>query len=174
MRAHEILKKHNFDVESFGTSQAIYFPIKGTRDVVTYPFSSEYSFLYGELYDLNKDFYQQLGFLRLLSENDFIKPRPHRFQETSTLEFDIIICLDKNAFEAVVDDINNRECSLFLEVRVLCIPTSDTLEGAAHCSNIVLRLAYDLQSLPELAEEAIRDVLKFNQVMEYDLFIGFV
>jgi protein-tyrosine-phosphatase len=174
MRAHEILKKHHFHVESYGTSQGIYFPIEGTRDVITYPFSSEYSFLYGELYNINRDFYRKLGVLHLLSENDIIKSHPHRFQEIPVLDFDIIICFDKSAYEEVVYNINNRECSLFAETRVICIPTPDTLEGTAWCSQTVLRLAYDFQSLPLLETGLIKDVLQFNRVVDYDLFIGFV
>jgi RNA polymerase II subunit A C-terminal domain phosphatase SSU72 len=69
-----------------------------------------------------------------------IKPKPERFQENRD-QFDIIFTVEERIFEAVIEDLENREKYLNQHVHIINIDVVDNHEDATLGGFILLDLA---------------------------------
>ena len=82
----------------------------------------------------------------MLDRNRKVKDAPERFQE-SMEQFDVIITCEERVFDAVCEDILNREGDGTTCVHVINVEIRDNHEQAELGSKIILRLAHLVYNL---------------------------
>lgn len=148
MEAHALLKKHEFNVGSFGVGSHVKLPGPNQKSPNSYSFGTPYKEIFADLAKKDSDLYTRNGLLRMVQRNMEVKVAPERFQDCRDA-YDIIVTFEERVMEQVVDDLNRRPQQLLRPVLVVNLDVKDSHEEAALAAPHALRLC----SLVEAAEE---------------------
>lgn len=159
MEAHHLLKRHGFDVSSYGTGAHVKLPGPSLREPNVYEFGTPYKQMFDDLRRKDPELYKRNGILPMLKRNIGVKAAPQRWQDNALDgPFDIIFTFEEKVFDMVVEDLNTREQPLMKTVLVINLEVKDNHEEAA----IGARLTFDLCQEIEAAEsweESIDDII---------------
>lgn len=129
----------------------------------TYPFSTTYEEMLSDLQSKDLLFYTENGLIQMLERNRHIKERPQRFVEERALQFDVIFTCEEKCFESVCQgslllrltlvELLDRGCRGTRTVLIVNFEIKDNHEEAAAGALHILRLAKQLQGLPDLPQQ---------------------
>ncbi|CAM9315254.1 unnamed protein product [Pylaiella littoralis] len=157
MMAHELLQKHNFQVESYGTSKDLRLPGKDITSPEVFAFGTPYRSLYDTLKRKDEAFFLKNNLLRLAARNATVKAAPQRFQDIEgpdMADFDVVLCFEARVFYSVVEDLQSRDPEEFKPLHVINMTIKDSFEESAAASGNVLELCRTLDGLSKLEDEA--------------------
>lgn len=159
MEAHAVLKKHGFDVSSYGTGAHVKLPGPSIREPNVYEFGTPYRRMFDDLKRKDPELYKRNGLLQMLKRNLNVKMAPQRWQENAVDgPFDVVFTFEERVFDMVIEDLQNREPILLRSVLVVNLDVKDSHEEAA----VGARLAHDLCQKLEAAnawEDEIDDIV---------------
>ncbi|RWR93735.1 RNA polymerase II subunit A C-terminal domain-containing protein [Cinnamomum micranthum f. kanehirae] len=159
MEAHSLLKRHGFDVSSYGTGAHVKLPGPSLREPNVYEFGTPYKHMFDDLRRKDPDLYRRNGILPMLKRNSTVKPAPQRWQENaSDGSFDVVLTFEEKVFDMVVEDLHNREHVLMKSVLVINLDVKDNHEEAAVGARVALDLCQELEAT-ESWEDAIDDIV---------------
>ncbi|KAL8639731.1 MAG: hypothetical protein Q9228_003266 [Teloschistes exilis] len=160
MEAHLRLSLANYPVISFGTGSLVRLPGPSISQPNVYPFNStSYDTMYTELNGKDPRLYRANGLLTMLERNRSVKFGPERWQDwaigTPRLEHrddrgsagveggvvDIVITCEERCWDAVVDNLVEREGKLNRPVHVINVDIKDNHEEALVGGKAILELA---------------------------------
>eukprot|EP00123_Amoebidium_parasiticum_P010382 comp20068_c0_seq1/m.24688 comp20068_c0_seq1/g.24688 ORF comp20068_c0_seq1/g.24688 comp20068_c0_seq1/m.24688 type:complete len:194 (-) comp20068_c0_seq1:706-1287(-) len=153
MEAHCFLLKRDFNVQSYGTGNAVKLPGPAIDQPNIYQFGTPYDLMYRELSSKNHQLYTQNGVLNMLDRNRNTKVAPERFQETP-LHFDVVISCEERVFDQILEAFNNREEKDMTPVHVLNLDIKDDHENATLGSFLI----YDLCQMVEQSDDLEADM----------------
>ncbi|ODV58959.1 RNA polymerase II subunit A C-terminal domain phosphatase [Ascoidea rubescens DSM 1968] len=159
MEAHRVLKEAGYNVNSYGTGSAVRLPGSSIDKPNIYKFGTPYDQIYKELSKQNQRLYIQNGVLKMLDRNRKIKTAPERFQENNTKTFDVIITCEEKCFDAVIEDLLNKNLNLNQIVHVINVDIKDDTEnatiGGKGILNLVNRLAESAKKNQNIAPDSV-------------------
>ncbi|XP_049848415.1 RNA polymerase II subunit A C-terminal domain phosphatase SSU72-like [Schistocerca gregaria] len=141
MEAHYLfLRKGVQNVYSFGTSSQVKLPGTTQATPNIYDFKKTYAEIYEDLIAKDEEFYRRKGLLSMIHRNMKVKPRPQRFQDEVSLQFDIIFTFEDRVYDVIVDDLLHREASSHQPVHIINFTIKDSHEDAIVGARNVYRL----------------------------------
>ncbi|XP_072970187.1 uncharacterized protein [Typha angustifolia] len=159
MESHSLLKRHGFDVASYGTGAHVKLPGPSLREPNVYDFGTPYKFMFDDLRRKDSDLYKRNGILPMLKRNSTVKNAPQRWQDNSGDGcFDVVLTFEEKVFDMVVEDLNNREQTLMKTVLIINLDVKDNHEEAAIGAKLALDLCQELEAVDSW-EDAIDDVV---------------
>ncbi|XP_073002939.1 uncharacterized protein [Typha latifolia] len=159
MESHSLLKRHGFDVASYGTGAHVKLPGPSLREPNVYDFGTPYKFMFDDLRRKDSDLYKRNGILPMLKRNSTVKNAPQRWQDNADDGcFDVVLTFEEKVFDMVVEDLNNREQTLMKTVLIINLDVKDNHEEAAIGAKLALDLCQELEAVDSW-EDAIDDVV---------------
>ncbi|EIE23973.1 Ssu72-like protein [Coccomyxa subellipsoidea C-169] len=158
MEAHALLKKHGFQVSSYGTNGHVKLPGTSQREPNVYDFGTPYADIYEDLRQKDENFYSRKGLLQMLQRNMGVKRAPERWQDNRDV-FDAVVTFDERIMEQLLDDFNSRPQSTMKPLLVININVEDNHEEAARVAPQTLRLCQLLEAKEDW-EDGIDDVIQ--------------
>ncbi|KAK0587866.1 hypothetical protein LWI29_030197 [Acer saccharum] len=159
MESHSLLKKHGFDVSSYGTGAHVKLPGPSLREPNVYEFGTPYKQMFDDLRRKDPELYKRNGILPMLKRNLSVKLAPQRWQDNALDgSFDIVFAFEEKVFDMVIEDLHNREQVLMKSVLVINLEVKDNHEEAAIGARLTLDLCQELEKV-ESWEESIDDVV---------------
>ncbi|KAL8799407.1 MAG: hypothetical protein Q9200_007547 [Gallowayella weberi] len=160
MEAHLRLSLASYPVISFGTGSLVRLPGPSITQPNVYPFNStSYDTMYTELNGKDPRLYRANGLLTMLERNRSVKFGPERWQDWAIgkprLEHrddrgsagveggvvDVVITCEERCWDAVVDNLIEREGKLNRPVHVINVDIKDNHEEALVGGKAILELA---------------------------------
>ncbi|KAL8692079.1 MAG: hypothetical protein Q9224_004033 [Gallowayella concinna] len=160
MEAHLRLSLASYPVISFGTGSLVRLPGPSITQPNVYPFNStSYDTMYTELNGKDPRLYRANGLLTMLERNRSVKFGPERWQDWAIgkprLEHrddrgsagveggvvDVVITCEERCWDAVVDNLVEREGKLNRPVHVINVDIKDNHEEALVGGKAILELA---------------------------------
>ncbi|GLD99528.1 hypothetical protein PINS_up008254 [Pythium insidiosum] len=179
MNAHEALQQAGMRVCSFGAGSVVCFPGRTPRNPRVFSFSTTYKTMYETLKAEDVEHHTRTGVLKMLERNMGIKSCPQRWHKLSNKQLediDVVICLDSDMFITVLDDLRMRIRLCFQKTRlhVICLDTQDSVDGARSGSDLTVDLCRELEKLPELTDDLVKDtVVRFEKTRAKQLiYVG--
>ncbi|XP_058077738.1 uncharacterized protein LOC131226078 [Magnolia sinica] len=159
MEAHSLLKRHGFDVSSYGTGAHVKLPGPSLREPNVYDFGTPYKQMLDDLRRKDPELYRRNGILPMLKRNSTVKTAPQRWQDNaSDGAFDVVFSFEEKVFDMVIEDLNNREHVLMKSVLAINLDVKDNHEEAAVGARLALDLCQELEAA-ESWEDAIDDIV---------------
>ncbi|KAL8766157.1 MAG: hypothetical protein Q9209_006997 [Squamulea sp. 1 TL-2023] len=165
MEAHLRLSLASYPVISFGTGSLVRLPGPSISQPNVYPFNStSYDTMYTELNGKDPRLYRANGLLTMLERNRSVKFGPERWQDwaigkprldhrddrgSAGVEggvVDVVITCEERCWDAVVDNLVEREGKLNRPVHVINVDIKDNHEEALVGGKAILELADMLNS----------------------------
>ncbi|CAN0881854.1 RNA polymerase II subunit A C-terminal domain phosphatase SSU72 [Linum grandiflorum] len=105
MESHALLKRHGFDVSSYGTGSQVKLPGPSIREPNVYDFGTPYKHMFEELRRKDPELsYKRNGILPMLKRNLSVKLAPQRWQENAADgSFDVVVTFEEKVFDMVVE-----------------------------------------------------------------------
>lgn len=160
MEAHLRLSLASYPVISFGTGSLVRLPGPSISQPNVYPFNStSYDTMYTELNGKDPRLYRANGLLTMLERNRSVKYGPERWQDwtigkprldhredrgSSGVEagvVDVVITCEERCWDAVMDNLVEREGKLNRPVHVINVDIKDNHEEALVGGKAILELA---------------------------------
>ncbi|KAI4249665.1 MAG: hypothetical protein L6R40_000454 [Gallowayella cf. fulva] len=160
MEAHLRLSLASYPVISFGTGSLVRLPGPSITQPNVYPFNStSYDTMYTELNGKDPRLYRANGLLTMLERNRSVKFGPERWQDwaigkprldhrddrgSAGVEggvVDVVITCEERCWDAVVDNLIEREGKLNRPVHVINVDIKDNHEEALVGGKAILELA---------------------------------
>lgn len=160
MEAHLRLSLASYPVISFGTGSLVRLPGPSISQPNVYPFNStSYDTMYAELNGKDPRLYRANGLLTMLERNRQVKFGPERWQDwaigkprldhrddrgSAGVEggvVDVVITCEERCWDAVMDNLVEREGSLNRPVHVINVDIKDNHEEALVGGRAILELA---------------------------------
>ncbi|KAK9181178.1 hypothetical protein WN944_024315 [Citrus x changshan-huyou] len=159
MEAHYLLKRHGFDVSSYGTGAHVKLPGPSLREPNVYEFGTPYKQMFDDLRRKDPELYKRNGILPMLKRNIGVKAAPQRWQDNALDgSFDIVFTFEEKVFDTVVEDLNTREQPLMKTVLVINLEVKDNHEEAAIGGRLTFDLCQEIEAA-ESWEESIDDII---------------
>ncbi|KAI8322807.1 Ssu72-like protein [Martensiomyces pterosporus] len=152
MEAHYQLKKHGYNICSFGTGSAVRLPGRSIDKPNIYRFGTAYNNIYSDLKSQDKDLYTKNGLLYMLNRNRGVKEAPQRFHEERDT-FDVIFTCEERVFDSVCEELLNRGGMLSRPVHVVNIEIKDNHEEAVVGGKTILELADQIVKSSDLERD---------------------
>ncbi|KAJ2507896.1 RNA polymerase II subunit A C-terminal domain phosphatase [Coemansia sp. RSA 1939] len=140
MEAHYQLKRHGYNIRSFGTGSQVRLPGPTAAQPNIYGFGTAYDKIYNELRAQDKALYTRNGLLAMLERNRTVKQAPQRFHSES-VSYDIIFTCEERVFDAVCEELLNRSGTHSKPVHVINIEIEDNHKEATIGAKTILELA---------------------------------
>ncbi|KAL2344162.1 hypothetical protein Fmac_005447 [Flemingia macrophylla] len=159
MEAHFLLKKHGFEVCSYGTGAHVKLPGPSLREPNVYDFGTPYKLMHDDLRSKNPDLYRRNGILPMLKRNSTVKPAPQRWQENAADgSFDVVFTFEEKVFDMVVEDLHTRDHVLMKTVLVINLEVKDNHDEAAVGARLTLDLCQQIEAAKSW-EESVDDII---------------
>ncbi|KAH9679394.1 protein-serine/threonine phosphatase [Citrus sinensis] len=159
MEAHYLLKRHGFDISSYGTGAHVKLPGPSLREPNVYEFGTPYKQMFDDLRRKDPELYKRNGILPMLKRNIGVKAAPQRWQDNALDgSFDIVFTFEEKVFDTVVEDLNTREQPLMKTVLVINLEVKDNHEEAAIGGRLTFDLCQEIEAA-ESWEESIDDII---------------
>lgn len=159
MEAHSLLKKHGFDVSSYGTGAHVKLPGPSLREPNIYEFGTPYKHMFDDLRRKDPELYKRNGILPMLKRNSSVKLAPQRWQDNAADgSFDVVFTFEEKVFDMVLEDLHNRDQVLLKSVLVINLEVKDNHEEAAIGARLTLDLCEQIEAA-ESWEDSIDDIL---------------
>ncbi|KAI4216559.1 MAG: hypothetical protein LQ351_001048 [Letrouitia transgressa] len=165
MEAHLRLALASYPVISFGTGSLVRLPGPSISQPNVYPFNNtSYDTMYSELNSKDPRLYRANGLLTMLERNRSVKYGPERWQDWSVGKprldhkedrgsrgveggvVDVVITCEERCWDAVVDNLIEREGKLNRPVHIINVDIKDNHEEALVGGKAILELADMLNS----------------------------
>lgn len=173
MEAHLQLSRASFPVISFGTGSLVRLPGPTIQQPNVYHFNvTSYETMYNELNSKDPRLYRLNGVLNMLGRNKNVKYGPERWQDWPVGEprlkrfendqgskgveggvVDIVITCEERCWEAVVDNLLERNGPLNRPVHVINVDIKDNPEEAVVGGKAILELANSLNAAAKQERE---------------------
>ncbi|ORX74897.1 Ssu72-like protein [Linderina pennispora] len=140
MEGHYQLKKHGYNICSYGTGTQVRLPGPSQDRPNVYEFGTPYNRIYSELKMQDQNLYTRNGLLMMLDRNRKVKEAPQRFQLERD-SHDIIFTCEEKVFDAVCEEIFSRGGTLSRPVHVINIEIKDNHDEAVKGGKTILELA---------------------------------
>jgi len=164
MEAHALLKKHGFDVSSYGTGAHVKLPGPSIREPNVYDFGTPYRRMFDDLKRKDPELYKRNGLLQMLKRNLSVKMAPQRWQENAVDgPFDVVFTFEERVFDMVIEDLQNREPILMRSVLVVNLDVKDSHEEAAGGARLALDLCQKLEAANAWEDEIDDIVMRFER-----------
>ncbi|KAL9409126.1 hypothetical protein AB3S75_047501 [Citrus x aurantiifolia] len=159
MEAHYLLKRHGFDVSSYGTGAHVKLPGPSLREPNVYEFGTPYKQMFDDLRRKDPELYKRNGILPMLKRNIGVKAAPQRWQDNALDgSFDIVFTFEEKVFDTVIEDLNTREQPFMKTVLVINLEVKDNHEEAAIGGRLTFDLCQEIEAA-ESWEESIDDII---------------
>ncbi|CAN1217803.1 RNA polymerase II subunit A C-terminal domain phosphatase SSU72 [Linum perenne] len=160
MEAHALLKRHGFNVSSYGTGSQVKLPGPSIREPNVYDFGTPYKHMFEELRRKDPELYKRNGILPMLKRNLSVKLAPQRWQENAADgAFDVVISFEEKVFDMVVEDLHNRDHVRLKTVLVINLEVKDNHEEAAVGARLTLDLCEAIEGGANAWEESIDEII---------------
>ena len=147
MEAHALLKKHGFDVSSYGTGAHMKSPGTSIREPNVYEFGTPYRRMFDDLKHKDPELYKRNGLFQMLKRNLSVKMAPQRWHENAVDgPFDVVFTFEEKVFDMVIEDLQNREPILLRNVLVFNLNVKDSHKEAAGGARLALDLCQKLEA----------------------------
>ncbi|KAJ6687722.1 RNA polymerase II SUBUNIT A C-TERMINAL DOMAIN PHOSPHATASE [Salix koriyanagi] len=116
MEAHSLLKRHGFDVSSYGTGSHVKLPGPSLREPNVYDFGTPYKQMFDDLRRKDPELYKRNGILPMLKRNSGVKLAPQRWQDNAADgSFTVVLTFEEKVFDMVLEEEHgkNRWTKLF-------------------------------------------------------------
>lgn len=155
MAAHEVLKKHNYRVSSYGTNIHVKMPGPRPDKPNVYEFGTTYQEIYDDLLRQDNPFYREIGLIDMIDRDRHIKTKPEKFAHTFDRGevFDIIFTYQEHVMEAVIMEFHRNGNASFELCTVVNIETPDDHAHALESAKTTLQLAKTIEQLTSIPEE---------------------
>ncbi|CAN0881855.1 RNA polymerase II subunit A C-terminal domain phosphatase SSU72 [Linum grandiflorum] len=160
MESHALLKRHGFDVSSYGTGSQVKLPGPSIREPNVYDFGTPYKHMFEELRRKDPELYKRNGILPMLKRNLSVKLAPQRWQENAADgSFDVVVTFEEKVFDMVVEDLHNRDHVRLKTVLVINLEVKDNHEEAAVGARLTLDLCQAIEDGAEAWEESVDEII---------------
>lgn len=160
MEAHDVLRKNNFNVRSFGSGNQVKLPGTAVDKPNVYEFGTTYDTMYKDLDSKDHQLYTQNGILHMLDRNRRIKSCPERFQKCKD-KFDVIFTCEERVYDQVVEDLSNRVGGN-VPAHVINMDIQDNHEEATVGAFKLCELARRLAACKDLDDEIDELLINFE------------
>ncbi|CAM9396226.1 unnamed protein product [Chrysoparadoxa australica] len=150
---------------SYGVGTSVKLPGKDRHSPKVFRFGTPYLSMHDNLAAEDKRLFGKSGVLSLLQRDAQVKRHPERWQDVPTeeaAEFDVVLCFEHRIFDAVVDDMQNRDPENFKPVHLIAMSVKDSPVEAEKASKDVIKLCQQLEELDDLEEGAGDVVASFE------------
>ncbi|KAG5222458.1 Ssu72 family protein [Salix suchowensis] len=104
MEAHSLLKRHGFDVSSYGTGSHVKLPGPSLREPNVYDFGTPYKQMFDDLRRKDPELYKRNGILPMLKRNSGVKLAPQRWQDNAADgSFTVVLTFEEKVFDMVLE-----------------------------------------------------------------------
>ncbi|KAH8487416.1 hypothetical protein H0E87_026109 [Populus deltoides] len=180
MEAHSLLKRHGFDVSSYGTGAHVKLPGPSLREPNVYDFGTPYKQMFDDLRRKDPELYKRNGILPMLKRNSGVKLAPQRWQDNAADgSFSVVFTFEEKVFDMVleeehgkngwtklfaIDKLINLKISItvimfFLKsVLVINLEVKDNHEEAAVGGQLTLELCQKIEAV-ESWEDSIDEII---------------
>ncbi|KAK5575020.1 hypothetical protein RB653_010275 [Dictyostelium firmibasis] len=143
LEAHHLFVRSGFkNIRSFGTSTHCKLPGPSIHQPNIFSFGTPYQDIYTSLKNQDQELYIRNGLLNMLERNISVKLAPEKWQEEQQTKFEIVYTFDQRVYDAVIEDLLQRDVSstLLQPVHIINLQVKDTHEeavgGAQHALEI--------------------------------------
>ncbi|KAF9667513.1 hypothetical protein SADUNF_Sadunf15G0031000 [Salix dunnii] len=159
MEAHSLLKRHGFDVSSYGTGAHVKLPGPSLREPNVYDFGTPYKQMFDDLRRKDPELYKRNGILPMLKRNSGVKLAPQRWQDNAADgSFTVVLTFEEKVFDMVLEDLHNRDHVLLKSVLVINLEVKDNHEEAAVGGQLTLELCQKIEAA-ESWEDSIDEII---------------
>ncbi|KAG5223365.1 Ssu72 family protein [Salix suchowensis] len=159
MEAHSLLKRHGFDVSSYGTGSHVKLPGPSLREPNVYDFGTPYKQMFDDLRRKDPELYKRNGILPMLKRNSGVKLAPQRWQDNAADgSFTVVLTFEEKVFDMVLEDLHNRDHVLLKSVLVINLEVKDNHEEAAVGGQLTLELCQKIEAV-ESWEDSVDEII---------------
>ncbi|KAJ6233620.1 RNA polymerase ii subunit a c-terminal domain phosphatase [Anaeramoeba flamelloides] len=171
MRAHEMLKKHDYDVSSFGTNNEVRLPGKSISSQNVYNFGTPYEDMIHDLATDDLEFYSSNKILDMLERNKKIKRAPERIQSVEQLNFDLVITYENKVFEKVIIDYHKRTKRIHSHKPsfLVNLETIDSQQEAELCAKKTLDLVKKFEKYDNYEDNFEKLIEEFEEQINHNI-----
>eukprot|EP01028_Stygiella_incarcerata_P001143 TRINITY_DN11792_c0_g2_i1.p1 TRINITY_DN11792_c0_g2~~TRINITY_DN11792_c0_g2_i1.p1 ORF type:complete len:208 (+),score=65.54 TRINITY_DN11792_c0_g2_i1:42-665(+) len=140
---HDMLRRHCFDVESFGIGSEVKLPGSSAGSLNCYPFGTPYEDMIKDLQEKDRHFYTNTGIIAMLKRDAKLKEYPERFQERveDHEKFDVIFTVEERVFDAVCSVLFQKMGLKGTPVHVINMDVEDSIDSAKNAAEQCLSFA---------------------------------
>ncbi|KAJ2746220.1 RNA polymerase II subunit A C-terminal domain phosphatase [Coemansia sp. BCRC 34301] len=146
MEGHYQLKKHGYNVQSYGTGAGVRLPGPSNNRANCYNFGTPYNHIMNDLKSQSKSqerihvHYSRLGLFAMAERNASVKLAPEKFQE-EYMSYDVIFTCEERVFELVCEELLRRAGFKSKPVHVINIEIEDSHKESLVGGRTILELA---------------------------------
>ncbi|KAJ2734050.1 RNA polymerase II subunit A C-terminal domain phosphatase [Coemansia sp. BCRC 34962] len=146
MEGHFQLKKHGYNVQSYGTGAQVRLPGPTQANANSYNFGTPYAHINNDLRTQAKgdanihNHYSRLGLFAMIDRNMTVKTAPEKFQEEQ-ISYDVIFTCEERVFELVCEELLNRAGVKSRPVHVINIEIEDSHKSSLKGGDTIVELA---------------------------------
>ncbi|KAJ2506475.1 RNA polymerase II subunit A C-terminal domain phosphatase [Coemansia sp. RSA 2052] len=146
MEGHFQLKKHGYNINSYGTGNGVRLPGASKSHINCYDFGTPYSHILNDLktqakaQDWLNGHYSRLGLFAMAERNATVKLAPEKFQEEH-MSYDVIFTCEEKVFDLVCEELLRRAGVKSKPVHVINIEIEDNHKESLVGGTTILELA---------------------------------